>query len=214
MSAGTAQPNKYKEYPIKSILSWALALIVAAAGLAACGGSDPAPPVKIATSNFTTSVTAANVAAFGGQTFTFPDGVAAFGTTATTSLTLGTRTTPTFNLQIGAGTVTGNMSFGSCIFEVLTSTIGGDAYQVGRKITVNPCTIGIDTAGSAANGQVANASAYIALGNQLSARLNPRDGSSFPISPTGQLSVVIVLASGGVRTFDLGTITLGNATGV
>lgn len=204
MSAGTAQPNKYKEYPIKSILSWALALIVAAAGLAACGGSDTAPAVKIATSNFTTGVTAANVAAFGGQTFSFPGGVAAFGTTATTSLTLGTGTTPTFSLRDGADTVTGNMSFGSCIFEVLTST--NPKFRLGQKITVNPCTIGIDTAGSAANGQVATASAYLALGNQLSTSAN----AFFVVSPTGQLSLVVPFLG---LTIDAGAITLGNATG-
>ncbi len=185
-------------------VQFALALAVAATGLAACGGSDPAPPVKIATSNFTTSVTAANVAAFGGQTYSFPGGVAAFGTTATTSLTLGTGTTPTFSLQDGADTVTGNLSFGSCIFEVLTST--NPKYQLGQKITVNPCTIGIDTAGSAANGQVATASAYLALGNQLSRSTT----AFFVVSPDGQMSLVVPTLG---RTIDLGTITLGNATG-
>jgi hypothetical protein len=82
----------------------------------------------VASSNTTVSVDAVSgpklMAALAGQTFTFPNGIAAVPTTGSTTLTLtGTGAAPGFNLGSAQGNASGTTTFGSISFRALLSTI-------------------------------------------------------------------------------------------
>ena len=123
----------------------------AVAMLAACGGGSSSVPV--AGSNTSISINPATgpalLKALDGKTATFAAGVAEFGTTGPTTVSFsGSNFTIT---EVNTGkTVTGPMTFGSCIFTAAQSSLL--SFLVGRTITVNPCTIDANTAGIPASG--------------------------------------------------------------
>lgn len=123
-----------------------LALTGATAALVACGGGGGGTPQTI-NGNVTGNVAAGNVAALLGQTLTFPNGVPEFGTAAATTVAFGgTTAAPTATISSGGNTATANVSYGSCIFTVTSSSIPG-ILVVGSKVTVNPCTLSFATNG-------------------------------------------------------------------
>lgn len=198
----------FKKFPLSTKLALSLTLV---ASLAACGGSDdtPAAPVKLslaaipalAISPATSGAATASLTAVS-TGFTFP-AVAAFGTTAPTTVKFtapatGT-TNPVFAIASGSGTASGNMGYGSCIFNVTASTLSG--LVVGTPITVSPCSFAIST-----SGQVATQGATTSLSTTSTFQLGAATSASAPI-------VVSVTNVNGVNTVNVGSVSLGTVVG-
>lgn len=183
-----------------------LAAAVSAALVACGGGGSTSTPIAVAAANTSVAISPANgaaaTAAVSGQTFTFPSGAAALGTTASTTvkLTSGAAGSPAkFDIASGTGTATGALTYGSCIFTVAVgSTIPG--LPAGTVLTVNPCTLGIATSGLAANGVPQNGAATLTLGATSS--------TSLPLTVT--------ISAGGdvsINGSSVGTVTTSRLTG-
>jgi hypothetical protein len=182
-----------------------LLALSASAFLVACsGGSDE--PVIGAVANLSVAASSANTAAVVGQTFGFPAGVADFGTTAATSLSINApaagSTAPGFGISSGGATASGTLNFGSCIFVIGTSTFpAASPLAAGKTVTVNPCNINAATAGKPANGTPTPTNVTIVLGATTS---NPQV-INVSVNPNGSVTVNNV-TTGSVAT---GTITGG-----
>lgn len=163
--------------------------------LSACGGGGNDSPLRPTATVATPTTASINGAGNGpavvssvlNQGFSFDAGVPALGTTAPTTLTLsGSATAPTFSLTSGADTATGVMTYGSCIFTIVTSTFpAGSPLALGQKREVTPCALSVATAGSTANGTVASTGVSFVLGATVSNPV-PRLVS---ISPAGVVTV-------------------------
>jgi hypothetical protein len=150
--------------------------------------------------NVTAPVTVATAAAVTGESFNFPSGVAKFGTTAATTVSL--NSTSTFTVSAGAeGTASGNLTYGSCIFTVTASTFpASSALALGKTVTVHPCSITVATAGVPASGNaIARAVSFVLEGNASQAH-----NLSVDISDSGVVTVDGV---------DVGSVTLTPLTG-
>jgi len=161
----------------------------AAAALAGCGGGgggEPAP-VMVTTTDTTVAAAPAVTAAVATVPFSFPTGVTQFGTTATTSVTFtNTAATPAFSIAADGHTATGTTRFGSCIFAVTSSSFpAGHALALGQTVTVNPCTLNVNTAGAVANGAATTRSVALVLGAAASANSSVTIG----VNAGGQLSL-------------------------
>ena len=118
------------------------------------------------------------------QAFSFPAGVSALGTSGSTSVTIktaaGSSPTQTFSVSSAQGSYSGNMTYGSCIFNVTSSNLPG--VTVGQSITVNPCQINVKTGGVVANGQATTVQILLQLGtvpsaaNQATVSIDPATG--------------------------------------
>jgi hypothetical protein len=180
----------------------AITLAVTAAFLVACGG-DPAPaPTPAASTNTSANVTATTVAAVTGKAFSFPSGVAALGTTGATTLTVTDAAVDTFAVSSPAGSYSGNLTYGSCIFQITTSTFAAPSpFAVGQTFTVATCSVSAATSGVAANGQSNNLPVTFNLGGTNSTAQNlavviAADGSvTIGGAPVGK--VVVVTPTGG-----------------
>lgn len=158
-----------------------LALGVSAALVAACGGSDDDPPV-VAASDTVVDASAPVVLATQGVPFTFSGGVPEFGTTSTTTVAFtGTGTTPLFKIEADGGSAEGNVQFGSCIFNVVSSTI--PSLPAGGSITIVGCQLVLGTAGQNANGVALTADMQLRLNSLLSMVL----GGQVTIMPSGEV---------------------------
>lgn len=161
--------------------------------LAACGGGDsataPAAPVASANTSVAVNPTtgAAVVAAVLGETFGFTSGVPTLGTSSATSLTLsGSAAAPSFDMSSGSDTASGTMTFGSCIFTVVTSTFPiGHPMTVGNQVTVDPCTLAVATSGVTANGGSVVATMSLVLDTTTSSNI----AATVSVSSTGVVSV-------------------------
>jgi len=200
-----------------------LAVIAAAAMLTACG--DGTSTLKTSSEDLVIQMTTSNGPALASSliqagAYTFGNGVPGFGTTSSTTVAVtGTAQSPTFSIGNTGSTATGNFSFGSCIFSVTSVTPDPGTLQASLalkdedgtlglpyKITINPCTLTINTSGSTANGSTQSVVTYLDLDNT--------DGSypSAPIpvsiSPSG-----IVLDSTGTKIGDVEVLTATGGTG-
>lgn len=200
----------FKKIPLSTKLALSLTLV---ASLAACGGGDdtPAAPVKLSLAaipalvieNVPSVVAAATASLTAVSTgFTFP-AVAEFGTTAPTTVKFtapatGT-TNPVFAIASGSGTASGNMGYGSCIFNITASTLPG--LVVGTPITVSPCSFAIST-----SGQVATQGTTTSLSTTSTFQLGAATSASAPI-------VVSVSNVNGVNTVNVGSVSLGTVVG-
>jgi len=158
--------------------------------LAACGSSDSTSAPPVAAANTVVPINSATgpsaVQAMLNKTFTFANGVPAFGTTSTTTLTLsGSGATPTFSIASGGLLASGTMTYGSCIFKVTSSPFTSGPLLLGSLFTVSPCDLTVATAGLPADGSSQNTTASLVLSGTTS--------SGVPvvvsISPTGVLTV-------------------------
>lgn len=131
-----------------------LALSVVA--LAACGGLD-SPPVPVASSPLVVTASpttaATSTALLQAAPVTFPTGVPALGTTATTAVTVskstatatlpsgGSVTGPVMAVSSAGASATGVLTFGSCVFTVTASnfTSGPMAPPLPRQVVISPC---------------------------------------------------------------------------
>lgn len=153
------------------------AVLSAATFLSACGdGGGSSETVAATDARVTMNATTgpATVAALVNEEFSFPAGVPALGTNAATTLRFNAPAAaggPTrFTIASGGDTAIGTMSFGSCIFTITASTFP-DAHALGegKTVTVDPCSIEIDTDGMPADNQPRNTVAVITLGTTTSA---------------------------------------------
>jgi hypothetical protein len=176
------------------------------AALYGCGSSDSPPPaqqvalsdVSVAISPTTASAATAALTSAGATGFTFPNGVAALGTTASTVIKItGSGATPDFSVTSGSQTASGKMSYGSCIFTASISNIPG--FPVGVPVTITPCTYVANTTGALSGSTVG-------VGSSLTL------GSTRGNGP----SITVTIGAGGVVTVggvQVGTIATGSPTG-
>jgi len=134
-------------------ISLAALLLGSSAFLAACGGSGGgSSATPTANGDLTASIKADKVPVMLNKNFSFESGVASLGTQSPTTIVLsGAAATPTFTLKSGTNSATGEMTYGSCIFEIKNSTFPASftKLQVGVKTEVTPCDLKVATAGFA-----------------------------------------------------------------
>ena len=139
------------------------------------------------TVNATTGTAASQ--ALVGQPIVFSSGVPDLGTTAATTVTFtssAASATPAFSIASGGASATGDLTFGSCIFTVKSSTFpAGSKLAVGAKITVSPCAVTLATGGVAATGAAAAVNTTLTLNGVTSAPYPV----TVAITPTGTVQV-------------------------
>lgn len=147
-----------------------IAGLASALALTACGGGGggAGEPAQAAASDAKVAVNPTSGATVTksliGENFTFPSGVAEFGTTSATTVTFTPRSSaqpdasvpaenPAFNIASGGNTATGVVEFGSCKFKIQSTTFtSGPLSQVGNTVTVSPCEVALDIGGTPADG--------------------------------------------------------------
>ncbi|MBK5204472.1 MAG: hypothetical protein JJD98_03390 [Polaromonas sp.] len=191
-------------------ISLATLVLGGSALLAACGGGgDSAPVTSVATTDTAAVINpttgAAVVSSVLNKGFDFTTGVPSFGTTSATSLTLsGSGATPSFAISSGGNTASGVMTYGSCIFTIGSDSTfpAGHPLVAGSKITVNPCTLSVGTAGVKADGSSSAANVTFVLGTTNSSPVSVTVTiSSMGVvtvnnSPVGHATVVIATGAG------------------
>jgi hypothetical protein len=179
-------------------LKLSLAAVAAAALLAACGGGGD-DTVAVAATDLTVAAAPQSTAAVANIPFSFAGGVPSFGTTATTTLAFtSTATTPAFRIDAGGNTATGTTRFGSCIFTVTGSTFTAPhPLAANAVITINPCSIKIDTAGKA-EGTTSTTEVELVLGTQssLPATTQVTIAANGQVSINGQVAGSVTLREG------------------
>lgn len=179
---------------IKLTLS-AVALTAGALILAACGDKSTEPKAKVVTEDAVVTVTATTIPAiFSAPPAEFTAGVADFGTTVPTTLSFKANdtaaATPVFNVKTATDSASGVTTFGSCIFTVTTSTFTGThPMALGKTVTINPCAVKIQTAGTTAGATLSAPVVRITLGAASSTTVtlpNP-----VVISTTGEVKVTV-----------------------
>lgn len=194
---------------ISRVVTVAAVLAVGVASTA-CKDDSTAPQKMVAT-NTQLTVNSTVTTALASTTFSFPGGAGALATeVANQNLALtfgGSTTSPTAAMVItsptggAVGTVSANVTFGSCIFAVTVSTFpAGHRLAVGSVITVNPCNINVQTAGQQANGVAASRSVALQLGSAVSSGASV----TVQVNPGGQLVL---------NGQSVGTVTLVPVTG-
>lgn len=147
-----------------------LALVCAVVGggflVTACGGGGSSV-VPVGSANTVAAINPTTGAAVVGgvlnNAFTFANGVAGLGMTGSTKLTLtGTGAAPSFSATSAAGTTSGTLSYGSCIFKI---TAAPDASLVGTTFTEPNCSLTLPTKGVPANGSTQSGNATFTIGS-------------------------------------------------
>ena len=202
--------HKFSSTSGVKLAKFALGLTLAA-GLAACGGGSDAPVANIAVADIpavtispTTATTATAALTAVSTGFSFPTGVPDLGTTSATTVKFtapatGT-TTPLFSIAADSGTATGTLSFGSCIFNITSSTIPGIVAPT--TIPVSPCAFDTSTGGqTVTEGSTATftTTSTLLLGTGTT-------------SATAEVTVTVT-NSAGVNTVTVNGGTLGTVTG-
>ncbi|MBW7934088.1 MAG: hypothetical protein H3C62_10885 [Gemmatimonadaceae bacterium] len=178
------------------------AVVAVAVVPSACKKDSTAPQLMVAT-NTTLAANGTVTNAVANVPFAFPGGGSVISPSlAGKDLTVtfaGTSTAPTATLAFagtgGSGSVTANVTFGSCIFAVAATTGSVGTLKVGDTITVNPCNLSINTAGAVANGVATSRSVALLLGAASSA----------------SQTVTVAVNAGGQLTLNgnaVGTVTL------
>lgn len=172
-------------------MKYKLAAIMCAA-LAGCGGGS-SDPILVVSGDTAVPANATVVAAVAGTSFAFPSGVAALGTTGETTVAFsGTAAAPGFGVSSGGNTASGTASFGSCIFVVTSSSFPpGHALSRGQTVTVNPCSLSVNTTGAVANGTQVSRNVALVLGASASANSPVTVG----VTASGQLSLAGALVT-------------------
>ena len=193
---------------LKGVLAAACAVVV----LTACGGGGGSSGTPVASANTSAVINASTGASLvqgvSGVALGFNSGVADFGTTGTaTTVQLNGGAAPSFAVSAGGNTASGDLSFGSCIFTIKTSTFpAGHPLSVGQKITVSPCTISIATANQTATGTPIDTPVSLVLGSTKS------EEKKLPITISSSGSVVITNPVTGTTT-TMGTVSVSAVTG-
>jgi hypothetical protein len=172
------------------------ALLLALAGsviLAGCGSSSSStttsasdlPAVALTPTNGASLINAVT-----GKTFAFPGtaGVPALGTTGPTSVAFSGQNFTITQTGSSAGSYSGTMSYGSCIFTVTATSLS--TVKIGDKITVNPCSLDINTAGQG-TGSTQDRPVTLVLGTTTSIP------TAVPVLVTAQGEVIVNGTSAG-----------------
>jgi hypothetical protein len=183
-----------------AVAKWSVAC-VALAAVVACGGGNTIPYPPVASANVKAPITSSTVAAIlpsaGGQaiTATFSNGFSgvdaagkAVAVTGSTQVAFtGTVDAPKFTLSNKGTTATGKVIFGSCSF-VIESIVGvtDPVIFVGAVIKVDPCSIGVATAGAPANGVTTTRDVTFTFGGTTSI---PVPGVPVSVSDTGVVTM-------------------------
>ncbi|MBK6009036.1 hypothetical protein JJB11_23300 [Ramlibacter ginsenosidimutans] len=151
-----------------------LAALAMAATLTACGGGGGGgggSTAQVAASNTTIAMDASNgqtvTSSVTGKSFNFASGVADFGTSGATALTLGASNS--FQVASGSNTASGTMSFGSCHFKVTSSTFTSGPLVNGNTVTVTNCQLLVLTKGQPADSSQQSQQAELVLDGAASA---------------------------------------------
>lgn len=186
-------------------ISLAAMVLGGSALLAACGsGGDNLEPDSVAATNATASINPANgpavVSSVLEKDFVFGSGVPSFGTTTATTLKLsGTGAAPTFAITSAQGNASGNMTYGSCIFNVnISSTFAtGQVLAFNEIVPVTPCELSIATDGQPADGRSFTVGVSLVLGTTHSTPIF----LTASISPSGVVTVNgVVVANVSLRS--------------
>lgn len=191
-----------------------LACMVMAGGalLAACGGGGGSVPVAttpVAATNVSANANAAVVGAVGTTPVVFANGfagVSASGapvavTGATTVAFSGSGASPNVSITNGGRTASGVTTFGSCIFTFTASTFTPPSdFDVGKSITVNPCSLNVSTANKSASGGASQTPVTFSFGSATSNSFT----QSVTVNSAGAVSV---------NGVPVGTVTITNVTG-
>jgi hypothetical protein len=183
--------------------------------MTACGGGGSSTPLAISqaptvTSNVKSNDNAAVLGAVGTTPVTFANGFSGVDGSgnpvsisgATTVAFGSTGAGPVATISNGGFTASGPTTFGSCIFTFTTSNYADSSpLGKGKQFRVDPCTLNVNTAGFAANGNAINTTGFFNFGVNNSA--------PFVVSP------VTINANGTVflGTTSVGTVTVSNVTG-
>lgn len=163
------------------------ATLLAGIALVSCGGGGGGGGVAGVATNTSINANATALSAVSGETFTFANAPAELGVNGTTTLSFTAASDkPGFKLTNGGNTASGNTTFGSCIFNVTSSTFpAGSKLAVGASIEIAPCEISLATANMPAN-TTQTVSTTMVLGSATSGAVS----STVTVNPvTGQLSV-------------------------
>lgn len=159
--------------------------------LAGCGGGSGSSSPNVAQADVQANITPATgagvVGGVLGKSFDFSSGVADFGTTAPTSLTLSNNAAaPSFAIASGSDTASGVMTYGSCIFTVAESTFAADhPLAKDKRIEVTPCDLQVAAAGKPADGSSVQTTVTLVLGSTTSAPVT----AVATIAPNGDVSI-------------------------
>lgn len=178
-----------------------LAALCMAATLTACGGGGGST-AQVASSDTAVAMNAttgqAVASSVTGKAFTFSSGVPDFGTTGATTVTFDTSNS--FQVASGGNTASGTLTFGSCHFNVTSSTFTSGVLVQGNTITVPNCELLVATNGLPADGTEHTRSVQLKLDGATSATVTV---------------TVTVLSTGRVlvNSITIGTVTLTAVTG-
>jgi hypothetical protein len=175
-----------------------------AAFLVACGGSDSPAPAQVAASDLSTNATAATTAPLSGLTLTSgATGISSLGTTSTTTVAIsGAAGSQTAVITEGAQSATTRLTFGSCIFTVISSNFpASHPLGSGKIVTISQCIVTANTSGLVVDSAAANRLISLIFGSE-----NVRTTSPVSVSSNGALRI-------GSTTVIGITLALTNATG-
>jgi hypothetical protein len=188
---------------LKLVAAMSAVTVLFACGGGGGGGGQTVPVVasdlKLAVSPATG---AAIVKAIDDQVFTF-SAVPVFGTSNTTTVAInGDQATPTFNIsEAGGGTASGDLGFGSCIFQITQSTFpASHPLALGKTVTVSPCEVNVATRGAPTDAQssrAANLQLASAASQALQVNVNVTPSGNVTVNGQGNVgSVTVSLVTG------------------
>lgn len=135
-------------------LTLILAALCMTATLTACGGGGSGSTAQVASANTSIPMNATTgqtvTSSVTGKSFEFTNGVPDFGTSGSTTVTFGTPNG--FQITSGGNAANGTMSFGSCHFNVTSSSFGSGPLINGSTVTITNCELQALTKGLPADG--------------------------------------------------------------
>lgn len=148
----------------------AMLALVGALALLGCPSDDEDDAVVIGTQ--VVRLRAGNAAMLAGETFTFPNGVRAFGTPGSTDLAYPAGTAGNeVNITAAGGTASAGAEYGSCIFNVIESTFArGPLRPGGPPIEISVCTLVVNGGQFTVGGPSGPCTLTLTLGATVSER--------------------------------------------
>jgi hypothetical protein len=196
---------------MKSVWTWVAAVATALVVSACGGGGGGSAPAVVAAGDATVSFGPSNgavMSAFSGKTFSFAALPSSFGVSGTSTMTLTSNgTTASYALQNVAGSSTGPLTFGSCIFTPAAGSTFSPPHPLApgaTAITINPCAIKLASNG-VPTGEPVDVDVTLTFGTGAGAFASSPIRITILISATGAVTVNGVPA---------GTVPVSSLTGV
>lgn len=145
-------------------LALLLATFFVLGNVAACFDDDDDDAIQPTVQPFTLtqSIDQGNVGAAVGLEFDFAD-LSAVHSSLSGPTTVSFPSSSTLEFSNGGNTASGNVTFGSCIVSITSSTIPG--LSSGTQITIDPCTVTVTTTSQIEIGSSGSGSVSINFGN-------------------------------------------------